>query len=132
MLDGDTIFETDTIRHLVQSLRDPRVGAVSGNTKVGNRTCPLGRWQHLEYVSGFNLDCRLLDLLGCITTVPRAAGAFRRQALVAAGGMSTDTLAKDTDITMAVLRAGHTVVHEECARAWTEAPSTVTDLWRQR
>lgn len=33
---------------------------------------------------------------------------------------------------MAVLRAGYTVVHEECARAWTEAPSTVTDLWRQR
>ena len=42
------------------------------------------------------------------------------------------TLAEDTDITMAVLRAGYTVVHEERARAWTEAPSTVTDLWRQR
>jgi len=94
MLDGDTIFETDTIRHLVQSLRDPRVGAVSGNTKVGNRTGLLGRWQHLEYVSGFNLDYWLLDLLSCITTVPRAAGAFRRQALVAAGGISTDTLAR--------------------------------------
>ncbi len=132
MLDGDTVFETDTIRHLVQPLRDPRVGAVSGNTKVGNRSGLLGRWQHLEYVSGFNLDRRLLDLLGSITTVPGAAGAFRRQALEAAGGLSTDTLAEDTDITMAVLRAGYTVVHEERARAWTEAPSTVTDLWRQR
>jgi cellulose synthase/poly-beta-1,6-N-acetylglucosamine synthase-like glycosyltransferase/peptidoglycan/xylan/chitin deacetylase (PgdA/CDA1 family) len=132
MLDGDTVFEPDTIRNLVQPLRDPRVGAVSGNTKVGNRGGLLGRWQHLEYVSGFNLDRRLLDLLGCIMTVPGACGAFRRQALTAAGGLSSDTLAEDTDITMAILRAGYTVVHEERARAWTEAPSTVTDLWRQR
>jgi cellulose synthase/poly-beta-1,6-N-acetylglucosamine synthase-like glycosyltransferase len=132
MLDGDTVFEPDTIRHLVQPLRDPRVGAVSGNTKVGNRRGLLGRWQHLEYVAGFNLDRRLLDLLRCITTVPGAAGAFRREAVLAAGGLSTDTLAEDTDITMAILRAGYEVVHEERARAWTEAPSSVTDLWRQR
>lgn len=132
MLDGDTVFEPATIRSLVQPLRDPAVGAVSGNTKVGNRHGLLGRWQHLEYVSGFNLDRRLQDLLGCITTVPGACGAFRRQALEAAGGVSTDTLAEDTDVTMAVLRAGYRVVHEERARAWTEAPATVQDLWKQR
>ncbi|WP_235521206.1 bifunctional polysaccharide deacetylase/glycosyltransferase family 2 protein [Cellulomonas sp. Leaf395] len=132
MLDGDTVFEPDTIRQLVQPLRDLAVGAVSGNTKVGNRTGLLGRWQHLEYVSGFNLDRRLQDLLGCITTVPGAAGAFRRQAVEAAGGLSSETLAEDTDITMGVLRAGYRVVHEERARAWTEAPSSVNDLWRQR
>ncbi|MCU1592248.1 MAG: polysaccharide deacetylase [Frankiales bacterium] len=132
MLDGDTVFEPDTIRRLVQPLRDSRVGAVSGNTKVGNRQGLLGRWQHLEYVAGFNLDRRLLDLMRCITTVPGAAGAFRREAVLAAGGLSTDTLAEDTDITMAILRAGYEVVHEERARAWTEAPSNVTDLWRQR
>lgn len=132
MLDGDTVFEPTTIRRIVQPLRDPSVGAVSGNTKVGNRSGLLGRWQHLEYVTGFNLDRRLLDLLGTITTVPGAAGAFRRQALDAAGGMSDDTLAEDTDITMAILRAGYRVVHEERARAWTEAPSSVNDLWRQR
>ena len=132
MLDGDTVFEPQTIRHLVQALRDPRVGAVSGNVKVGNRKGLLGRWQHLEYVVGFNLDRRLLDVLGCITCVPGAIGAFRRQALEAAGGMSTDTLAEDTDVTVGILRAGWLVVHEERARAWTEAPSNFGDLWKQR
>ena len=132
MLDGDTVFEPDTIRHLVQPLRETSVGAVSGNTKVGNRRGLLGRWQHLEYVSGFNLDRRLLDLFGCITTVPGACGAFRLSAIEAAGGVSDDTLAEDTDLTMAILRAGYRVVHEERARAWTEAPSSVGDLWRQR
>jgi poly-beta-1,6 N-acetyl-D-glucosamine synthase len=132
MLDGDTVFEAETVRWLVQPLQDPAVGAVSGNTKVGNRKGLLGRWQHLEYVMGFNLDRRMLDLFGCIPTVPGAAGAFRRQALEAAGGMSLDTLAEDTDITMAVTRAGYRVVYEERARAWTEAPLTYRDLWRQR
>ncbi len=132
MLDGDTVFEAETIRWIVQPLRDPRVGAVSGNTKVGNRKGLLGRWQHLEYVMGFNLDRRMLDLFGCIPTVPGASGAFRRQALDAAGGMSLDTLAEDTDITMAITRAGYRVVYEERARAWTEAPLTWRDLWRQR
>jgi cellulose synthase/poly-beta-1,6-N-acetylglucosamine synthase-like glycosyltransferase len=132
MLDGDTVFESGTVRALVQPLRDPRVGAVSGNVKVGNRRGLLGRWQHMEYVAGFNLDRRLLDLLHCITTVPGAAGAFRREAVEAAGGLSTDTLAEDTDVTMAILRAGYRVVHEERAIAWTEAPSTLNDLWKQR
>lgn len=132
MLDGDTVFEPETVRWLVQPLQDPRVGAVSGNTKVGNRHGLLGRWQHLEYVMGFNLDRRMLDLFGCIPTVPGASGAFRRAALDAAGGMSTDTLAEDTDITMAITRAGYRVVYEERARAWTEAPLTFRDLWRQR
>lgn len=132
MLDGDTVFEPRTIRHLVQPLRDPLVGAVSGNVKVGNRRGLLGRWQHMEYVTGFNLDRRLLDLWHCITCVPGAAGAFRREAVEAAGGLSSDTLAEDTDVTMGILRAGYRVMHEERATAWTEAPSSWSDLWKQR
>ncbi len=132
MVDGDTIFEPDTIRNLVGPLEDPLVGAVSGNTKVGNRGGLLGRWQHIEYVIGFNLDRRMYDVMQCMPTVPGAIGAFRRQALDQVGGVSSDTLAEDTDLTMAIHRAGWRVVYEESARAWTEAPSSLRELWRQR
>ncbi|MFD2351862.1 glycosyltransferase [Nonomuraea ferruginea] len=132
MVDGDTVFEPDTIGHLVRRLADPRVGAVSGNTKVGNRRGLIGRWQHVEYVIGFNLDRRAFELLDCMPTVPGAIGAFRRGALVGLGGVSTDTLAEDTDLTMALCRAGWRVVYEERALAWTEAPATLGQLWRQR
>ena len=131
-VDGDTVFERDTLRWLVEPFADPRVGAVSGNTKVGNRRGILGRWQHIEYVMGFNLDRRMYDVLGCMPTVPGAAGAFRREVLRDVGGVSDDTLAEDTDLTMAVNRAGWRVVYEERARAWTEAPLTLGGLWRQR
>jgi cellulose synthase/poly-beta-1,6-N-acetylglucosamine synthase-like glycosyltransferase len=132
LVDGDTVFQPDTIRKLVGRLADPTVGAVSGNTKVANRRGLIGRWQHIEYVIGFNLDRRMFDVLGCMPTVPGAIGAFRREALIAAGGLSTDTLAEDTDLTMAICRAGWRVVYEETAIAWTEAPSSLRQLWRQR
>ncbi|MFS4109981.1 glycosyltransferase [Streptomyces sp. PD-S100-1] len=132
MMDGDTVFEPSTVRELVQPFGDPRVGAVAGNAKVGNRDSLIGAWQHIEYVMGFNLDRRMYDVLRCMPTIPGAVGAFRRSALQEVGGMSEDTLAEDTDITMAMHRAGWRVVYAENARAWTEAPESVQQLWSQR
>src|SRR5207249_4051848 len=48
------------------------------------------------------------------------------------GGISAATLAEDTDTTLAVGRAGWRVVFVDDARAWTEAPSSIAALWRQR
>ncbi|TXS36134.1 glycosyltransferase [Streptomyces sp. or43] len=132
MMDGDTVFEPSTVRELVQPFADPRVGAVAGNAKVGNRDSLIGAWQHIEYVMGFNLDRRMYDMLGCMPTIPGAVGAFRREALNRIGGMSEDTLAEDTDVTMALHRDGWRVVYAENARAWTEAPESVQQLWSQR
>jgi cellulose synthase/poly-beta-1,6-N-acetylglucosamine synthase-like glycosyltransferase len=131
-VDGDTVFSNDALTFLVQPFREASVGAVSGNTKVANRGGWLGRWQHIEYVMGFNLDRRMYDLLGCMPTVPGAIGAFRASALHDVGGFTHDTLAEDTEITMALHRAGWRVAFEPRAIAWTEAPSRLRDLWRQR
>jgi cellulose synthase/poly-beta-1,6-N-acetylglucosamine synthase-like glycosyltransferase/peptidoglycan/xylan/chitin deacetylase (PgdA/CDA1 family) len=131
-VDADTVFEPDTLALLVQRFREPHVGAISGNTKVGNRRGLIGHWQHIEYVMGFNLDRRMYEVLGATPTVPGAIGAFRRQALADIGGVSGATLAEDTDVTLDIGRAGWHVVYESRARAWTEAPSTVRALYRQR
>ncbi|MFG2790515.1 bifunctional polysaccharide deacetylase/glycosyltransferase family 2 protein [Streptomyces sp. NPDC048419] len=132
MMDGDTVFEPETVRRLVQPFADPEVGAVAGNAKVGNRDTVIGAWQHIEYVMGFNLDRRMYDLLRCMPTIPGAIGAFRREAVLQVGGMSEDTLAEDTDITIAMHRAGWRVVYQEHAKAWTEAPASLGQLWSQR
>jgi cellulose synthase/poly-beta-1,6-N-acetylglucosamine synthase-like glycosyltransferase/peptidoglycan/xylan/chitin deacetylase (PgdA/CDA1 family) len=132
LVDGDTVFTPNTLRELVKPFGDPEVGAVSGNTKVANRDGLLGAWQHLEYVMGFNLDRRMFDVLQCMPTVPGAIGAFRRAAVERVGGISDDTLAEDTDLTMALCRDGWRVVYAPNAMAWTEAPATLTQLWRQR
>ena len=54
------------------------------------------------------------------------------RALADAGGVADDTLAEDTDLTMAICRAGWRVVYAPEARAWTEAPASLGQLWRQR
>jgi cellulose synthase/poly-beta-1,6-N-acetylglucosamine synthase-like glycosyltransferase len=137
MIDGDTVFEPETIPRLVQPFADPRVGAVAGNAKVaGNgpdgRRRLIAAWQHIEYVIGFNIDRRVYEVLRCMPTIPGAIGAFRRKVLLAVGGVSDETLAEDTDLTIAIGRAGWWVVYEETALAWTEAPATLPQLWRQR
>jgi hypothetical protein len=83
-------------------------------------------------VIGFNLDRRMFDLARCMPTVPGAIGAFRREAVYEVGGLSEQTLAEDTDFTMAILRAGWRAVYAPHAIAWTEAPASVRQLWRQR
>jgi cellulose synthase/poly-beta-1,6-N-acetylglucosamine synthase-like glycosyltransferase/peptidoglycan/xylan/chitin deacetylase (PgdA/CDA1 family) len=130
--DGDTVFEPETIPMLVARLRDPWVGAVAGNVKVANRGGLLGLIQHCEYVLATSLDRRMYDVLDCMVTVPGAIGAFRRSALAEVGGVHVDTLAEDTDLTVAIGLAGWRVRYAPRARAWTEAPATIRQLWSQR
>ncbi|MBA4070611.1 MAG: polysaccharide deacetylase [Gemmatimonas sp.] len=131
-LDADTLFERQAVVELVAPLADPAVGAVAGNAKVGNRLNLVTRWQALEYVTSQNLDRRAFALLDCITVVPGAVGAWRKELVVSAGGFSDDTLAEDQDLTIAVHRAGYSVAYAERAVAWTEAPDTLRGLARQR
>jgi cellulose synthase/poly-beta-1,6-N-acetylglucosamine synthase-like glycosyltransferase len=131
-LDADTIFSSDTIAELVQPLRDPKVGAVAGNAKVGNRINLLTRWQAVEYVTSQNLERRAFSLLDCITVVPGAVGAWRRAAVLEVGGFREDTLAEDQDLTLAIRRLGHSVAYADGAVALTEAPDTLRTLARQR
>ena len=131
-LDADTLFDTGTVAHLVAPLVDPRVGAVAGNAKVGNRINLVTRWQALEYITSQNLDRRAFALLDCITVVPGAVGAWRKSLVLEAGGFSSDTLAEDQDLTLAIGRRGHRVAYAAAAIAWTEAPDTLRTLAKQR
>ena len=131
-LDADTQFEPQTVAELVAPLADARVGAVAGNAKVGNRLNLVTRWQALEYVVSQNLDRRAFSLLDCITVIPGAVGAWRKEVVLACGGFRSDTLAEDQDLTIAVHKAGWSVAYAERAVAWTEAPDTLRGLARQR
>jgi cellulose synthase/poly-beta-1,6-N-acetylglucosamine synthase-like glycosyltransferase/peptidoglycan/xylan/chitin deacetylase (PgdA/CDA1 family) len=131
-LDADTVFEPDTLAALAHRFRDPRVGAVAGNAKVGNRINVVTRWQALEYVTSQNMDRRAFASLDCITVVPGAVGAWRRELLEKVGGFSSDTLAEDQDLTLRVRRLGYKIGYSERAVAWTEAPDTLRALAKQR
>lgn len=131
-LDADTQFGPDTVQRLTRWFADPVVGAVAGNARVGNAVNFVTRAQALEYVTAQGLERRALSALDAVTVVPGAVGAWRRSALDALGGYPADTLAEDQDLTIAVQRAGWKVVCDSTALAWTEAPQSFSDLFRQR
>jgi cellulose synthase/poly-beta-1,6-N-acetylglucosamine synthase-like glycosyltransferase len=131
-LDADTIFRTGTIEKLVRHFADSQVGAVSGNARVGNRNSWITRFQSIEYIYGFNLDRRALDLLNAITVVPGAVGAWRKELILKLGGFGDDTLAEDTDLTLKIRRAGYQIRYEEGGVAFTEAPEDTRGLAKQR
>jgi peptidoglycan-N-acetylglucosamine deacetylase len=131
-IDADTIIAADAISRLVPHFINPKVGAMAGNAKVGNRVNLWTRWQALEYITSQNFERRALDVLGAVSVVPGAIGAWRVSAVREAGGYHTDTVAEDADLTMALLRLGYRVEYEDMALAFTEAPTNANGLMRQR
>jgi len=131
-IDADTIIAPDAISRLVPHFINPKVGAIAGNAKVGNRVNLWTRWQALEYITSQNFERRALDVLGAVSVVPGAIGCWRVSAVREAGGYHTDTVAEDADLTMALLRNGYRVEYEDMALAYTEAPTNANGLMRQR
>ncbi len=131
-VDADTLFRPGTIGKLARHFKDPRVGAVSGNARVGNKRKWITRFQSIEYIYGFNLDRRALDYLNAITVVPGAVGAWRKALVTDLGGFGHDTLAEDADLTLSIRRLGNIVRYEQEAIAYTEAPEDTKSLAKQR
>jgi cellulose synthase/poly-beta-1,6-N-acetylglucosamine synthase-like glycosyltransferase len=131
-IDADTLVAHDAVSRLVPHFLNPKVGAVAGNAKVGNRINLWTRWQALEYITSQNFERRALNTMGAVSVVPGAIGAWRVSAVREAGGFHTDTVAEDADLTMALLQLGYRVEYEDLALAYTEAPVNARGLMRQR
>ena len=131
-IDADTVIAPDAISRLVPHFLNPKVAAVAGNAKVGNRVNLWTRWQALEYVTSQNFERRALNTLGAVSVVPGAIGAWRVSAVHEAGAYHHDTVAEDADLTMSLLRRGYRVEYEDMALAYTEAPTNANGLMRQR
>jgi biofilm PGA synthesis N-glycosyltransferase PgaC len=130
--DADTVIGPGTVEALVRHFVDPRVAAVAGQVRVGNRRGLLTRWQSLEYLTAIGLDRTAQSLLGAIMVVPGACAAWRRSAVLAAGGFDPRTLAEDCDLTLSLQRAGWRIEQDHDAVALTEVPQSARSLVRQR
>ena len=131
-IDADTMLEPGAISMLTEYFSDPEVAAVAGNVKVGNAGNLLTNWQSIEYITSQNFDRRAFDMVNAIMVVPGAIGAFRKEAVIRAGGFTTDTLAEDCDLTLRLIRDGNVIRNCSTALAYTEVPETLRMFLRQR
>jgi cellulose synthase/poly-beta-1,6-N-acetylglucosamine synthase-like glycosyltransferase/peptidoglycan/xylan/chitin deacetylase (PgdA/CDA1 family) len=132
MLDADTRFERETVMRLVRHFDDPNLGAVAGHVKVGNRCNFLTAWQALEYLASACVTRMAEAAMGAIMIVPGACSAWRKSAILAAGGLSDNTLAEDCDLSLCLQRLGYRIEEDKEALAFTEAPMGLRMLAKQR
>ena len=132
LIDADTMIAKDAISLLVPHFKDPRVAAVSGNTRVSNVKNLITRFQRVEYIRDFNLIKNGMARFGAMAVVPGALGMWRKSEVIACGGFSTDTLGEDRDLTMALMKNGCKVEFEPMSFSETEAPHNLKNFIRQR
>jgi biofilm PGA synthesis N-glycosyltransferase PgaC len=132
-IDGDAVLDPNCItwmmRHFVGS---SRVGAVTGNPRIRNRSTMLGKLQVGEFSSVIGLIKRAQRVYGRVFTVSGVVAAFRKSALHQVGYWSTNMVTEDIDISWKMQTHFYDVRYEPNALCWILMPETLRGLWKQR
>ncbi|MDZ7789681.1 MAG: poly-beta-1,6-N-acetyl-D-glucosamine synthase [Xanthomonadales bacterium] len=132
-VDGDAILSKTAIQWMMwHFVTGPRVGAVTGNPRIRNRSTLLGRLQVGEFSSIIGLIKRAQRIYGRIFTVSGVVSGYRKAALHRNRYWNTDMVTEDIDVTW-LLQADHwDVRYEPNALCWILMPETLRGLWKQR
>ena len=132
-IDGDAMLESHALHWMVWHLTSgPRVGAVTGNPRIRNRSTLLGRLQVGEFSSIIGMIKRAQRVYGRVFTVSGVISAFRRSALHRIGYWSEDMVTEDIDISWRLQLDHWDIRYEPNALCYILMPETLKGLWRQR
>ncbi len=132
-IDADALLEPQALKYIAwHFLKFPRVGAVTGNPRIRNRTTVLAKIQVGEFSSIIGLIKRSQRLLGKVLTVSGVIAAFRKSALLSVGFWDTDMVTEDIDITWKLEKKFWDVRYEPRSVCWILAPESLKGIWRQR
>ena len=132
-IDADCMLDKEAINWFAwHFLSYPRVGAITGNPRVWNRTSLLGKIQAGEYSSIIGLIKRTQRIVGKILTVSGVIAAYRKTAILNCGLFDSDTVTEDIDITWKLQEQFWDVRYEPRALCRILVPETLKGLWRQR
>jgi len=132
-IDADAQLESDALIWIAWHFNKfPRVGAVTGNPRVLNRTTLLAKIQTGEYATIIGLIKRAQRVLGKVLTVSGVIAAFRKEAITSIGLWDPHMATDDIDITFRLEKAFWDIRFEPKAIIWVLVPETLKGLWLQR
>jgi len=132
-IDGDAVLDPNCITWMMRHfISGPRVGAVTGNPRIRNRSTMLGKLQVGEFSSVIGLIKRAQRVYGRVFTVSGVVAAFRKSALHRVGYWSTNMVTEDIDISWKLQTHYYDVRYEPNALCWILMPETLRGLWKQR
>lgn len=132
-VDGDAVLDRYATHWLMlHLLGSARVGAVTGNPRIRNRSTLLGKLQVGEFSSIIGLIKRAQRVYGRIFTVSGVIAAFRKVALHDVGYWNTDMVTEDIDVSWRLQMRHWEIRYEPNALCWILMPETLQGLWKQR
>ncbi|MFC5742478.1 poly-beta-1,6-N-acetyl-D-glucosamine synthase [Dyella tabacisoli] len=132
-VDGDALLDEYATHWMMSHMVDgPRVGSVTGNPRIRNRSTLLGKLQVGEFSSIVGLIKRAQRVYGRIFTVSGVIACFRKSAIHDVGYWSTDMVTEDIDISWRLQMRHWDIRYEPNALCWILMPETLRGLWKQR
>jgi len=132
-IDGDALLDRYAVTWFVRRMQtDGRLGGITGNPRIRNRSTLLGRLQVGEFSSIVGLIKRSQTVFGWLFTVSGVICCFRKRALHEAGWWSSNTLTDDVELTWRLQLVGWHIAFEPKSMCWILMPETLRGLWRQR
>lgn len=132
-VDADALLDPHATHWMVSHLIDgPRVGGVTGNPRVRNRTTLLARMQVGEFSAIVGLIKRAQRVYGRLFTVSGVICAFRKTALHRVGFWNDHMVTEDIDISWRLQLDAWDIRYEPNALCWILMPETLGGLWNQR
>jgi biofilm PGA synthesis N-glycosyltransferase PgaC len=132
-IDGDALLDRNATAWMMHHLlASSRIGAVTGNPRIRNRSTVLGKLQVGEFSSIIGLIKRTQRVYGALFTVSGVVVGFRKTALREIGYWSLDMVTEDIDVSWRLQLGDWEVRYEPHALCWVLMPETIQGLWRQR
>jgi poly-beta-1,6-N-acetyl-D-glucosamine synthase len=132
-IDADCLLDKWAVKWAVwHFLKFPRVGALTGNPRVRNRTSLLAKIQTAEYSSVIGLIKRTQRIMGKVMTVSGVVAAWRRTAVAHVGLWSNEVITDDIEMTWKMETHFWDVRYEPNVICWMLVPESLMGLWNQR
>jgi cellulose synthase/poly-beta-1,6-N-acetylglucosamine synthase-like glycosyltransferase len=154
MVDADSILDADALLRVAKPFVDDpeHVVGTGGVVRAANGVIVergrvvearmpngwLARIQVMEYLRSFLLGRTGWSRLGGLLIISGAFGLFRRDVVVEVGGLDLNCIGEDAELVarlhhhFRVAQRSYRIVFVAEPVCWTEVPSTVTELGRQR
>ncbi|TDM12129.1 poly-beta-1,6-N-acetyl-D-glucosamine synthase [Macrococcus lamae] len=132
-IDADTLIEDDAPYYMVNHfVKDPTLGAVTGNPRIRNKSSLLAKIQTIEYASMVGSIKRAQTMNGYVNTISGVFTLFNKKALEAVNYWDIDMITEDIAVSWKFHLAGYGIRYEPRALCWMLVPETVSGLWKQR
>jgi len=129
--DADCAVDRYAIDNLVKYFSKKEVMAVAGNVRVGNNNKIIGSIQKLEYFYGFYFK-RSDSILNSVYIVGGASAAYRKEIFKKLGYFDKEIITEDIEYSTRILNAGYKIRYAPDAVFYTEVPSDINSLIKQR